>query len=109
MRGVMEKCTYCVQRIQEAKINQKVKAGTSDDVSVPDGAIQTACQQVCPSDAIVFGDVADADTQVSQLKESPRDYSVLGYLNIRPRTTYLARIRNINKKIKPTVAKHSKH
>ena len=96
MRGVMEKCTFCQQRIQEAKIKQKVKARDSNDVKVPDGAIKTACEQVCPTDSIVFGDVADPESRVSKRKKSELDYSVLGYLNTRPRTTYLARIRNPN-------------
>ncbi len=96
MRGVMEKCTFCVQRIEAAKINQRVEAKDSGNVLVKDGVIKTACQQVCPTESIVFGDVADAKTKISELKALDRNYSVLGYLNTRPRVTYLARIRNPN-------------
>ena len=96
MRGVMEKCTFCQQRIESAKIAQKVKAGASDDVQVKDGAIKTACQQACPADAIAFGNLLDPKSKVSLLKQHDRNYTVLGFLDTKPRTTYLARVRNVN-------------
>jgi molybdopterin-containing oxidoreductase family iron-sulfur binding subunit len=104
MRGVMEKCTYCTQRIEHAKIKQKAKAGASDDVRLRESAgniPKTACQQACPAGAIVFGDVSDPESSVSQLKDAGklsglRNYTVLGDLLTKPRTTYLSRIRNPN-------------
>lgn len=90
-RGVMEKCTYCVQRISHARITAK-KEGRS----IRDGEIVTACQAVCPTEAIVFGDVNDPRSRVSQAKAKASDYALLGELGTRPRTTYLAAWRNPN-------------
>jgi len=96
MRGVMEKCTFCVQRIEQAKIAQKVKARDSGDVVIPTDSFTTACAQACPADAIVFGNIADPESRVSKLKRQERDYSLLDFLLTKPRLTYLARVRNPN-------------
>jgi molybdopterin-containing oxidoreductase family iron-sulfur binding subunit len=96
MRGVMEKCTFCVQRIEEAKIAAHVRAGASDKTIIPRDSFTTACAQACPTEAIVFGDIADPETRVSRIKAQNRNYRLLDYLNVEARTSYLARIRNPN-------------
>ena len=123
MRGVIEKCTYCIQRIEAARIDQKQVARTKaaqlgvadenlqlsdDDLRVPADRIKTACQEACPADAIVFGNLRDNNSTVSKLRGnkdivgeggvdgSPRAYQLLRYIGTKPRTSYLSRIRNPN-------------
>jgi molybdopterin-containing oxidoreductase family iron-sulfur binding subunit len=93
-RGVMEKCTYCVQRIQLGKIESE-KEGRG----IQDGEVVTACQAVCPTQAIVFGNTNDPNSRVAQLKRDKRNYGLLEDLNTRPRTTYLSSLRNPNPEI----------
>ncbi len=95
-RGVMEKCTYCVQRIQNAKIAAKNAGHGRGKDFLPDGTITTACQAACPSEAIVFGDLSDPDSRVSKLHADRRQYELLGDLNDKPRTRFLSRVRNPN-------------
>jgi molybdopterin-containing oxidoreductase family iron-sulfur binding subunit len=90
-RGIMEKCTYCIQRINAARIQSK-----REDRDIRDGEIVTACQAVCPAEAIVFGNINDPNSRVARLKASPRNYTMLEDLNTRPRTTYLAAVKNPN-------------
>jgi molybdopterin-containing oxidoreductase family iron-sulfur binding subunit len=95
-RGVMEKCTYCVQRINNARITAE-----KENRTVRDGEIPTACQAVCPTNAIVFGNINDPASRVAQLKASDRNYALLAELNTKPRTTYLAAVRNPNPALGP--------
>jgi Fe-S-cluster-containing dehydrogenase component len=88
-RGVMEKCTYCIQRIQRGRIEAQ-KLGRP----LHDGEVVTACQAVCPTNAITFGNLNDAEAEVTKTKASPRNYALLAELNTRPRTTYLAEVVN---------------
>jgi molybdopterin-containing oxidoreductase family iron-sulfur binding subunit len=90
-RGVMEKCTFCVQRIRGAQ-----RVAHIEDRGMNDGEVQTACQQSCPTNAIVFGDISDPESLVSKLKRNNRRYELLEELNVKPRLSYLARLRNPN-------------
>lgn len=90
-RGVMEKCTYCIQRINEKKHEAKIEGRT-----LSGDEVVTACQQACPAGAIEFGNILDKESRVAKAKQSPRSYEVLAELNVKPRTSYLARIRNLN-------------
>ncbi|MFC3283524.1 TAT-variant-translocated molybdopterin oxidoreductase [Litchfieldella rifensis] len=101
-RGVMEKCTYCVQRI-----NRKQRDAETEERELADGELQTACQQACPTQAIVFGDLNDSASEVSRLKAHPLDYGMLAHLNVRPRTTYLAAVRAPNPRVKNSSATSS--
>jgi len=96
-RGVMEKCTYCVQRINLARVSAKL-----EDREIRDGEILTACQSACPTQAIVFGNVNDPTSAVSRIKASTLNYTLLNELNIRPRTSYVAVVRNPNTELEPT-------
>ena len=98
MRGVMEKCTYCVQRVNSARIQSEVTGQP-----IKDGDVRTACQQACPTQAIVFGDLNDTSSQVRKLKETPLNYALLGELGTKPRTTYLAKVTNPNPQMKAQV------
>jgi molybdopterin-containing oxidoreductase family iron-sulfur binding subunit len=91
----MEKCTYCIQRINQARITAR-----KEDRRIHDGEVVPACQQACPTQAISFGDISDPDTHVAKLKAQPHHYVLLEELNTRPRTTYLARLRNPNPELK---------
>ncbi len=100
MRGVMEKCTFCVQRIEEAKIAAHVRAGTSNNnLRIPRDSFTSACAQACPHEAITFGDIKDPESKVSKIKQQDRNYRLLEYLNVNTRTSYLGRIRNPNPKM----------
>ena len=94
----MEKCTYCVQRINKARQDSKV-----DGRTIADGEIKTACQQACPTDAIVFGNINDPESRVAQLKAEAHNYGLLAELGTRPRTTYLGAVKNPN----PELADHA--
>jgi molybdopterin-containing oxidoreductase family iron-sulfur binding subunit len=101
----MEKCTYCVQRITAARINaERENRYEGGRIDIRDGEIKTACQQACPADAIVFGDINDPSSRVTKLKAQDRNYTLLADLNTRPRTTYIAAVSNPNPQLEPEKA-----
>jgi molybdopterin-containing oxidoreductase family iron-sulfur binding subunit len=101
-RGVMEKCSYCNQRIQEVKI-----AADKENREIRDGEIRTACQQSCPTDAIIFGNINDKDSRVAKIKTQERTYGVLADINTRPRTTYVAGVLNINEDLAKSLGEYT--
>ncbi len=96
MRGVMEKCTFCLQRIESAKVARKLQGVASGNVEVKDGTLQVACEQACPTEAILFGNLKDSGSRVSKARAQDRNYSVMESLGTHPRVTYLVRVRNPN-------------
>jgi molybdopterin-containing oxidoreductase family iron-sulfur binding subunit len=100
-RGVMEKCSYCVQRIEEAKIE-----ADKDNRAVRDGEIVTACQQACPAAAITFGNKNDPHSRVTALRAMERSYQVIADQNTRPRTTYVAEVLNLNQELEEAPVEH---
>jgi molybdopterin-containing oxidoreductase family iron-sulfur binding subunit len=104
----MEKCTYCIQRVQNVKIQTR-----SEGRAIEDGELQTACQAACPTQAIIFGDIKDTTTEVAKSQADPRAYAMLSELNIKPRTLYLARVRNTHPRLKASFqlkeAHHDSH
>ena len=115
MRGVMEKCTFCVQRIQNGKIRAKAQIRSGQRAGavgapLPDGEIETACQMACPTEAIVFGDLEDQNSRVAKLHADRRGYALLPEVYTKPRNRYLTRILNPNPKMpQPAKAAHGEH
>ncbi|MGA3129386.1 MAG: TAT-variant-translocated molybdopterin oxidoreductase [Terracidiphilus sp.] len=101
-RGVMEKCSYCIQRISAAKID-----ADKENRGIRDGEIVTACQQACPASAITFGNLNDKDSRVAKLRTQQRSYQVIADINTRPRTTYVAEVLNLNQELEETPAEHA--
>jgi molybdopterin-containing oxidoreductase family iron-sulfur binding subunit len=98
-RGVIEKCTYCIQRVERGKITARKEGGRP----IKDGEVRTACQMACPTDAISFGNIMDQESVVHQQQADPRSYRMLGHLNVKPRTAYLARVRNVHPRLMTSV------
>jgi molybdopterin-containing oxidoreductase family iron-sulfur binding subunit len=103
MRGVMEKCSFCVQRINAARVETKLKGMAN----IPDGFFEAACQQACPSNAIVFGDMLDPESRVHATRGNARSYQLLNYLNTRPRTSHMLRVMNPNPVLCDEKRKHA--